>query len=356
MKKKMMNKEILIANRKIGLSYPPYIIAEISGNHNGDINKAFEIISMAKKNGADAVKIQTYTADTLTIDSQKEDFQIHGGLWDGYNLYKLYDWAHTPFEWHEALFNHAKKVGITLFSTPFDETAVDLLESLNAPAYKIASFEAVDIPLIKYVAKTGKPMIISTGMANYNEIKEAEEAARSSGCNDLILLHCISSYPAPIDQSNLLTIPDIKNQFNAITGLSDHTLGTTVSIASIALGASVIEKHVTLDRGDKGPDSEFSLEPNELKILCSESYKVWQSLGEAGYERKSAEKDSIKFRRSIYAVEDIKIGDTFTDKNIKRIRPGYGLAPKYFSDIIGKKCIKKIERGDPLSFDYIESK
>lgn len=347
--------KITIANKNIGSEYPPYIIAEVSANHNGDLGRALETIDMSKARGADALKIQTYTAETMTIDCDKSDFQIHGGLWDGYNLYKLYEWAQTPYEWHKAMFDHARKVGITLFSTPFDESAVDLLEGLDAPAYKIASFEVIDIPLIKYVAKTGKPMIISTGMANQEEIFEAVEAAKSNGCNELVLLHCISSYPAPVEQSNLKTIPDMAKRYNVVSGLSDHTLGTTVSIASIALGACVIEKHVTLSRGDKGPDSEFSLEPDELEVLCKSTREAWQALGKAGYGLKPAEEESIKFRRSIYVVEDINAGERFTESNIRRIRPGYGLPPKYYSEVLTKVCKCDLKRGTALQWEYIDN-
>lgn len=348
------NRKIEIAGRKIGLQYPPYIIAEMSANHNGDIQRAFKTIDMAKAMGADAIKMQSYTADTITIDCDNDDFKISGGLWDGYNLYKLYEWAQTPFEWHKPLFDYAKKLNITLFSTPFDETAVDLLEDLNAPAYKIASFEAIDLPLIKYVAQTKKPMIISTGMASLEEITEAVDVARQSGCEQLVLLHCISSYPAPIEQSNLRTIPDLGERFSVVSGLSDHTLGTTVSVASIALGASVIEKHVTLSREDKGPDSEFSLEPDELKRLCVETKNAWAALGECGYERKPAEEDNLKFRRSIYIVEDMKKGDVFTEKNIRRIRPGFGLPPKRYADLLGKKINCDSKRGTPLSNSLLD--
>ena len=349
-----MNQEISIAGRKIGEKYPPYIIAELSANHNGKLERALQMIEMAKSCGADAVKIQTYTADTLTIDCDKEDFQIHGGLWDGYKLYDLYKWAQTPFEWHQAIFEYARKIGITIFSTPFDETAVDLLEDLNAPAYKIASFEAVDLPLIKYVAQMGKPMIISTGMASLEEITEAVEGAREAGCNDLVLLHCISSYPAPVDQSNLWTLQDLAKRFNVIAGLSDHTLGTTVSIASVAVGACIIEKHVTLSRLDKGPDSSFSLEPVELEHLCKESKNAWLALGNVGYERKPAEEASVKFRRSIYVVSDIKAGEILTKQHIQRIRPGYGLPPKYFDQLLGRKVVCDIERGTPMSWRFVE--
>jgi len=326
----------------------------MSANHNGDIQRAFDTINMAKKMGADAIKIQSYTADTITINCDNKDFLIEGGLWDGYNLYQLYEWAQTPFEWHKPIFEHAKKRDITLFSTPFDETAVDLLEDLNSPAYKIASFEAIDLPLIAYVAQTKKPMIISTGMANLNEITEAVETARENGCTQLVLLHCISSYPAPAEQSNLRTLTDLGKRFNVVSGLSDHTLGTTVSIASVALGASVIEKHVTLSRVDKGPDSEFSLEPEELKQLCENTKMAWQALGEAGYEKKQAEETNLRFRRSIYVVEDIKKDEMFTEKNIRRIRPGFGLPPKFYNEVIGKQAAKDIKRGTALAENMLK--
>jgi len=345
---------IEIANRLIGPDQPPYIIAEVSANHNGSIERALQTIKMAKECGADAVKIQTYNADTMTIDCEKTDFQVQGGLWDGYSLYQLYQEAHTPYEWHQELFEYAKKINITLFSTPFDETAVDLLESLNAPAYKIASFEITDLPLISYVARTGKPMIISTGMANLEEIDEAVEVARENGCSQVVLLHCISSYPAPVEQSNLRTILKLANKFNVISGLSDHTLGTTVSVASVALRASVIEKHVTLSRNEKGPDSEFSLEPIELKQLCTDAKIAWLALGEAGFDRKPAEQASVKFRRSLYVVENVRSGERLTEKNVRRIRPGYGLAPKHYSEILNKIARTDIKRGTALSWDLIE--
>jgi N-acetylneuraminate synthase len=311
-------------------------------------------MDMVKKAGADAVKLQTYTADTMTIDCDKEEFWIRGGLWEGYNLYQLYEWAHTPFQWHKQLFDHARKIDLTCFSTPFDESAVDLLEDLNSPAYKIASFEVVDIPLIQYVAGTKKPMVISTGMANLDEIAEAVNAAREGGCEDLVLLHCISGYPAPVDQYNVRTVPDLGDRFGVITGISDHTLGTTVSVASVALGASVIEKHVTLSRGEKGPDSEFSLEPDQLKQLCLESREAWKSLGIVGYDRKPAEQESLQFRRSIYVVEDIKAGEQFSERNIRRIRPGKGLAPRYYMELMGRRSKKDLERGTALSWEHIQ--
>lgn len=347
-------KEIQIAGRNIGPGHSPYIIAEMSANHNGDIERAFKTIDMAKAMGADAVKIQSYTADTITIDCDNEDFQIRGGMWDGYTLYSLYKWAETPFEWHKPIFDHARNTGIILFSTPFDETAVDLLEDLNAPAYKIASFEAIDLPLIKYVAQTKKPMIISTGMANLDEITEAIETARENGCNELVILHCISSYPAPIEQSNLRTIPDLMNKYDVIPGLSDHTMGTVASVASVALGACLIEKHVTLSRQDKGPDSEFSLEPDELKQLCKDTKDAWLALGQPGYAIKTAEEESIKHRRSIYVVKDIKAGDMLTKDNVRRIRPGLGLAPKYYEEILGKVLTVDVARGTPLTRELLE--
>ena len=254
-------KTIEIAGRPIGPGQPPYVVAEMSANHNGKIERAIKTIDMAKQMGADAVKLQTYSPDSLTIKSDRPDFQLKTGLWNGYDLYGLYEWAHTPYEWHKTLFEHASKVDITCFSSPFDESAVDLLEDLNAPAYKIASFEAIDLPLIRYAAQTKKPMIISTGMASFEEIEEAVATARDSGCSELILLHCISSYPAPPEQSCLLTIPDLEKRFDVVAGLSDHTLGTTVAIAAVSIGANLVEKHVTLSRNDKGPDAEFSIEP-----------------------------------------------------------------------------------------------
>jgi len=339
-----------INNRVIGPDQPPYIIAELSANHNGSLERALKTIDEAKRCGADAIKLQTYTADTMTIDCDLPDFMIKGGLWDGYKLYDLYKWAETPYEWHEAMFLHARKIGITVFSTPFDETAVDLLEKLNTPAYKIASFEIVDLPLIRYVAKTGKPIIMSTGMASEQEIEEAVSTAREAGCKQLMLLHCISSYPAPIDQSNIKQIPNLAKRFDVITGLSDHTLGTTVSVAAIAQGASLIEKHFTLNRLDKGPDSEFSLEPKELKKLCVDTKDAWMSLGKLGFKRQKAEEASKVFRRSVYFVKDLPEGHIITSDDIRRIRPGMGLAPKYYKKILGKVLIKKADKGQPVSF------
>jgi pseudaminic acid synthase len=342
-----------IDKRIISNNTLPYIIAELSANHNGSIERAYESLLVAKESGVDAVKIQTFTADTITIKSNRKEFQIEGGLWNGSNLYDLYKEAQTPYEWHKPLFDYAKKIGITIFSTPFDYTAVDLLEELNTPAYKIASPEVIDLPLIKYVAQTRKPMIISTGMANLVEISEAVETARENGCQDLILLHCISGYPAPPEQSNLLTIPDLAGKFNVLSGLSDHTKGTTVATAAVALGACVIEKHFTLSRNDKSPDSEFSLEPNELRQLCQDANTTWESLGSANYELKDSEKDALKHRRSLYVVKDVKQGENFTIENVRSIRPGLGLPPKYLSKVLSSKATCDIACGTPIEIDFV---
>ena len=342
-----------INNRSIGEQNSPYIIAEMSANHNGDINNAYKIIDMAKATGADAIKLQTYKPDTITMDMHTPEFMIEGGLWDGQNLYELYNSAFMPWEWHKPLFEYAQKIGITIFSSPFDNTAVDLLEDLNTPAYKIASFEAVDLPLIKYVAQTGKPMIISTGMADAEEIKEAIEAAREGGCKELAILHCVSGYPAPAEDYNLRTLVDMQQRFGLVTGLSDHTIDNTTAIASVALGASIIEKHVTLDRNGGGPDDSFSLEEEELKELCKGAKVAWQSLGEVDYGLKSSEQSNVKFRRSLYFVKDIKEGEVITKDHLKSIRPGFGLAPKYYEQILGKTAKFDIRRGTPISFDVI---
>tara|TARA_Y100000768_G_C23971493_1_gene680805 strand:+ start:398 stop:1414 length:1017 start_codon:yes stop_codon:yes gene_type:complete len=327
----------------------PYIIAEISGNHNGSLDRAKELIKLAKENGADCVKIQTYTPDTMTIKSNKDDFLIKGGLWDGYNLWDLYDWAQTPFEWQKELFGYANNIGITMISTPFDESAVDLLESLSCPFYKVASFELTDLPLIKYIAQTKKPIILSTGMANEKEIKEAIDTIIQYGSGDFILLHCVSGYPTPVEEINLDTITLLKKKFKCEIGLSDHTLGNTSAILSIALGAKVIEKHFTFDRSEGGPDAEFSMEPHELKDLSENISLAHKAIGVGSFEMKSAEESNIKFRRSIYVVNDIKKGDIFTKENIRRIRPGYGLEPKDYEKIIGLKAKRDLEEGNPLT-------
>lgn len=349
-----MNKYITIADRKIGPAFSPYVIAEMSANHNGNIQAAFKIIEQAKKAGADALKIQTYRPDTITLNSNLPDFQIKDGLWSGRTLYELYEWAHTPWEWHPTLFEHARRVGITIFSSPFDPTAVDLLEDLNAPAYKIASFEAVDLPLIRYVAGTGKPMIISTGMANAEEIAEAIDAARAGGCKELAILHCVSGYPAPAEDYNLRTLLDMQQRFGLVTGLSDHTLDNTTAIASIALGASIIEKHFTLDRNGGGPDDSFSLEPAELKQLCTGAKTAWSALGQVDYSRKSSEVDNVKFRRSLYFVKDLQVGETITADAVRSVRPGFGLPPKYLLDVIGKTVTQPIFANTPVSTDVLK--
>lgn len=344
----MIQNIITINNRHIGLSHSPYIIAEMSANHNGDINNAFKIIEVAKSAGADAVKLQTYRPDTITLDCDSEDFQIKGGLWDGKTLYQLYSEAYMPWEWHKPLFEYSHKLGITIFSSPFDNTAVDLLEDLNAPAYKIASFEAVDLPLIKYAASTGKPMIISTGMADAEEIQEAIEAARESGCQQLAILHCVSGYPAPATDYNLRTIPDMIQRFGLVTGLSDHTIDNTTAITSIALGASIIEKHVTLNRNSGGPDDSFSLEPQELAALCRDAKTAWDALGQVDYGMKSSERGNVKFRRSLYFTKDMEAGEMVTEKCVRSIRPGFGLAPKYMSVILGQYIPVKVNFGTPV--------
>ncbi len=333
----------------------PYIIAELSGNHNGDINRALKLMEEAKDAGANAVKLQTYTADTITINHNSEEFIVKGGLWSGRTLYELYQEAHTPWAWHDVLFAKGKELGITVFSTPFDETAVDLLEDLNAPLYKIASFELVHHPLIAYVAQTKKPMIMSTGMASLEEIEAAVNVALSNGCNDLTLLHCVSEYPAPIENCNLATMVDLKRRFpECKVGLSDHTLGTTTAIAAVALGATVIEKHFTLDRSEGGVDAAFSLEPHELKYLCTAAKEASLAIGDIRYERSSSEQKSSIFRRSIYVVKDITAGEEFTSNNIRVIRPGKGLPPSLFNHILGKKASKDCTFGTPLERNLIE--
>jgi N-acetylneuraminate synthase len=345
---------ISIAGRGIGDGCPPYVIAEMSANHNGDFGAALRIIDEAAKAGADAIKMQTYRPDTITLDSDLPHFRINDGLWAGRTLYELYDWAHTPWEWHRPLFEHARKAGITMFSSPFDRTAVDLLEDLGAPAYKIASFEAVDLPLIRYVAGTGKPMIISTGMADAEEIGEAIAAAREGGCGELAVLHCVSGYPAPASDYNLRTIPDMIRRFGLVTGLSDHTLDNTTAIASVALGAAIIEKHFTLDRSAGGPDDSFSLQPDEFAALCAGARTAWNAIGEVDYGRKSSESGSVIFRRSLFFVRDLPAGHVVGADDIRSVRPGIGLAPKYLDDLIGRRLAKPVKAANPVSWDYLE--
>lgn len=349
-----MDNKIVIDGRAIGTAHSPYVIAEMSANHNGNIQTAFRIIEEAKSSGVDAVKIQTYRPDTITLKSDLPDFQIKDGLWAGRTLYELYEWAHTPWDWHEPLFAHARQLGITIFSSPFDNTAVDLLEDLNAPAYKIASFEAVDLPLIKYAASTGKPLIISTGMADSDEIAEAIDAAREGGCQELAILHCVSGYPAPAEDYNLRTIPDMMKRYGVVTGLSDHTLDNTTALTGVALGASIIEKHFTLNRQGGGPDDSFSLEPPDLAALCLGARTAWQSLGSVDYGRKSSEQGNVKFRRSLYFVKSLKAGERVTADAVRSVRPGFGLAPKHLDAVIGATLKCDVEYGVAVTFDRLE--
>lgn len=344
----------IIDGREIGPQQPPYVIAELSANHNGFLDRALATIEAAKRCGADAVKLQTYTADTMTIDCDRPEFMIHGGLWDGYKLYDLYKWAETPFSWHQAMFDHARKLGITVFSTPFDETAVDLLEDLNTPAYKVASFELIDLPLLRYIGATKKPVIMSTGMASAEEIDEGVATIRDAGCPALALLHCVSSYPAPVEQANLRQMQQLSRRFDTIPGLSDHTMGTVVSSTAVALGACIIEKHFTLSRNDKGPDSEFSLEPKELVRLCEDARAAWLALGQEGFARPSAETGSLVFRRSISFARDLPAGAVVQSDDIRRIRPGLGLAPKHFAALIGRRLRVAVTRGTPTSWEQFD--
>jgi len=346
--------EIHIAGRRVAADAPPYVIAELSANHNGRLETALKIIEAAKVAGADAIKLQTYRPDTITLDCKSEEFCIRGGLWDGRTLYDLYREAHMPWEWHKPLFEHARSHGITIFSSPFDTTAVDLLEDLNAPAYKIASFEAIDLPLIKYVAATGKPMIISTGMADAEEIQEAIDAARAGGCKELAILHCVSGYPAPAADYNLRTIPDMISRFGTLVGLSDHTLDNTTAIASVALGATIIEKHFTLDRSGGGPDDSFSLEPPELADLCRGARTAWEALGRVDYGRKSSEQGNAQFRRSLYFVESLKAGDVVTPASIRSVRPGFGLPPKHYDSVVGRRVNKDVGYGTAVRWELLD--
>lgn len=345
---------ISINGREIGAGYPPYVIAELSGNHNGDLTTALRLLEAAATAGADAVKLQTYTADTLTIDHDGADFRIGEGLWKGRTLYDLYNEAHTPWEWHEALFRRGRELNITIFSSPFDASAVDFLQSLAAPAYKIASFEIVDLALIAKAAKTERPLIISTGMANFAEIERAISVAREAGAREVLLLHCVSGYPAPASEYNLRKIEDMTRQFGVPVGLSDHTLGITVPIAAIAAGAVAVEKHVTFQRSDGGVDAAFSLEPAELAEMTKSVREAWQSLGSVRYERTASELPNIRFRRSIYVVRDIAEGELFTVENIRVIRPGYGMHAHAFPKILGRRAKCFLTRGTSLQADVIE--
>ncbi|WP_285425069.1 pseudaminic acid synthase [Pseudomonas sp. efr-133-TYG-103a] len=350
----MKTPTIKINGRCIGSNEPPYIIAELSANHNGNIETAKAIIREAKLAGADAVKLQTYTADTITLKSDGPDFQIRGGLWDGRTLYDLYQEAHMPWDWHRPLFEFARSLDITIFSSPFDKTAIDLLEDLNTPAYKIASFEAIDLPLIRYAASTGKPMIISTGMADAEEISEAISAAQEGGCTELAILHCVSGYPAPAADYNLHTISDMRKRFGLVTGLSDHTLDNTTAITSVALGASIIEKHVTLDRNNGGPDDSFSLQPAELAALCRDTKTAWSALGSIDYGRKSSEVGNVQFRRSLYFVKALKAGSVITEDSIRSVRPGFGASPKLLDKILGCTVTRDVLINTPVLLDELD--
>ncbi len=345
-----------IGRHKIGAQHPPFIIAEMSGNHNQSLERALILVDTAAKSGAHALKLQTYTADTMTIDLSEREFFISdkNSLWSGSSLYKLYQQAYTPWEWHKPIFDKCRELGMIAFSTPFDDTAVDFLESLDVPCYKIASFENTDLPLIRKVAATGKPMIISTGMATLAELDETVCAAREAGCKDLILLKCTSTYPSTPEDTHILTIPHMRQLFDCEVGLSDHTMGVGVSVASVALGATVIEKHFTLRRADGGVDSAFSLEPQEMEQLVLQTKYAWQSLGRVSYGPTEAEKKSLQFRRSLYVVQDIKAGDVLTRENIRAIRPGLGLPTKFYDVLLGKKIGRDVKRGTAIKWELLE--
>ena len=347
--------KFLINGRRIGAGEPPYVIAELSGNHLGDIERAFALMEAVSRAGADAVKIQTYTADTITIDHAGPDFKIDGGPWAGRTLHELYQEAHTPWAWHEALFNKAHQLGLTIFSSPFDPTAVAFLDKLGAPAFKVASFELIDLPLIECMARTGKPLIMSTGLATATEIGEAVDAARGAGCSELALLHCTSGYPTPPDEANLAMLLRLTERFDAVVGLSDHTLGSTVAVSAVALGAAIVEKHVTLRRADGGPDAGFSLEPEEFAEMAAACGIAWQAIGTAEVERTSAELENLIFRRSLYVVQDIKAGAVFSAKNLRSIRPGYGVAPKHLPALLGQRATRDLARGTALSWGDVEN-
>ncbi|MFN8968487.1 MAG: pseudaminic acid synthase [Pseudanabaena sp.] len=348
-------KTIEIQGQKIGEDYVPFVIAEMSGNHNQSLERALEIVDAAARSGAHGLKIQTYTADTMTLDLSEGEFFINDSqsLWQGTSLYKLYQQAYTPWEWHEPIFKRCKELGIVGFSTPFDATAVDFLEALDVPCYKIASFENTDLPLIRKVASTGKPLIISTGMATIAELDETVRTAREAGCEDLILLKCTSTYPATPENTNILTIPHLRDLFDVQVGLSDHTMGIGVAVASVALGATVIEKHFTLARADGGVDSAFSMEPEEMRQLVIESERAWQALGKISYGATEAEKKSLIFRRSLYISQDMKAGDIFTKENLRSVRPGLGLPTKYYNVLLGKKIVRNTKAGQPMTWDLI---
>jgi len=346
---------VQIDQRQVGPGVGPFIVAEMSGNHNKSLVRAMEIVEAAAKAGVHGLKIQTYTPDTMTIDLDDREFRIRdsNSPWEGTSLYRLYGEAYTPWEWHQPIFDRARELGIVAFSTPFDNTAVDFLESLNAPCYKIASFENTDVPLISRAAATGKPLIISTGMATVAELDESVRAARDAGCRDLILLKCASTYPAPPEDTNLLTLPHLRELFDCEVGLSDHTMGVGVSVAAVALGASVIEKHFTLSRADGGVDSTFSMEPAEMAQLVVETERAWQALGQVRYGPTEAEKKSLQFRRSLYVVQDLRAGDVLTRDNVRAIRPGLGLPPKYLGQVLGKAVKQDVKRGTAVGWELV---
>lgn len=342
--------------RVVGPETPPYVVAEMSGNHNGSIDRAFAILAAAKEAGCNAVKLQTYKPDTITLDVDAPGFTVEEGLWGKQRLFDLYRHAQTPWEWHQALFDRAHELGLTIFSSPFDPTAVDLLESLDCPAYKIASFEIVDLPLIACCAATGKPIMMSVGMATIDEIYDAVTCARSAGARDIALLYCVSAYPAPASDMNLRTLHDLAQRFDVVVGLSDHTLGIGAAVASVALGASVIEKHFTLARSDGGSDAAFSIEPAEMAALCEEARTAWQAIGEVTYGPKDSDGQNAKYRRSLYVVADISEGEELTADNVRSVRPGFGLPPKHLDAILGRRAAKAISKGTPLAWDLLESK
>jgi pseudaminic acid synthase len=350
-----MTSMLKISERIIGANASPFIIAEMSGNHNQSLGRALEIVEAVARTGAHALKIQTYTPDTMTLDLDEREFHISDSksLWAGTSLYKLYAEAYTPWEWHEAIFQRAKELGLIAFSSPFDDTAVEFLESMNVPCYKIASFENTDLPLIRRVASTGKPIIISTGMATVAELDDSVRAARSAGCKDLILLKCTSTYPATANNTNILTIPHMRELFECEVGLSDHTMGVGVSVASVALGATVIEKHFTLSRADGGVDSTFSLEPEEMSQLVMETERAWQAMGQISYGPTLAEQKSLVFRRSLYVVKNLKVGDVLTKENVRAIRPGFGLPTKFLDTVLGKVLKVPVSRGTALSWEML---
>ncbi|HYD44835.1 MAG TPA: pseudaminic acid synthase [Phenylobacterium sp.] len=349
----MSGPEIAIAGRRIGPDHEPYLICELSGNHNGSLDRALAMIDAAAATGCDAIKLQTYTPDTITLDHDGPGFVIEDGLWKGRRLYELYAEAHTPYAWHAPLFARARERGVTIFSTPFDDTAVDLLESLDAPAYKIASFEAVDLPLIARVARTGKPMIISTGLASLAEMAEAVETARANGADQLVLLHCVSSYPAPVEDANVRTVPDLAARFGVVAGLSDHTPGSAAAVAAVALGARVIEKHFTLARADGGPDAAFSLEPAEFTALVHDCKAAFRALGRAHYDALGSEAAAADHRRSLYVARDVPAGGMLTAADIRSVRPGHGLAPKHLPQVLGRRAGRALAKGEPVDWSML---